>query len=204
MTPGQTEDFKVDMRTPNNTPNRNFSQQILLRNMQNMQNMSSSAVPKMPLGERSSNIPSPTKSPSKVPLPPSPTKSPKDAPKAGTNQTTFADETGPMDEMFKASTLSQKPALVRKISEAHNNGQTYVSPSDDILSPTTKKLSEVKNRRMGYVRLFADARVAPATERMLTCCSNFKKSSSLYDSQKLFKKSTLKADGDTKEYGAMP
>ncbi|KAK5092575.1 hypothetical protein LTR70_002036 [Exophiala xenobiotica] len=163
------------MRTPNNTPNHNFPQQILLRNTLNKQNiiMTASTNTKQPLGEPSSNLPSPTKSPSKVPLPPSPKSS---------NQASFAEETGSMDQMFKASTLSQKPALVRQLSEAHDNGQTYVSPSDDILSPTTKKLSEVKGRRIG----------------------NFKKSSLLYNSQNLFKKSTLQADGDTGESGSRP
>lgn len=141
------------MRTPNNTPKQNISQQILLRNTSHTQSaiMASSRSATQPLGERSSNLPSPTKSPSKVPLPPSPSPSSNKAAKSDTNRPTFAEETGLMDEMFKASTLSQKPALVRKISEAHYNGQTYVSPSDVILSPTTKKLSEVKGRRIGYV-----------------------------------------------------
>jgi len=40
-----------------------------------------------------------------------------------------------------------KPALVHKMSDAHSPGQTYVSPSDNILSPATKKLTEVKGRR---------------------------------------------------------
>jgi len=132
------------MRTPSNTPNHNFPQQIRLHSTSNKQNniMAAPTSTKQPLGERSSNLPSPTKSPSKVPLPPSP---------KSANQTSFAEETGSMDQIFKASTLSQKPALVRQLSEAHDNGQTYVSPSDDILSPTTKKLSEVKGRRIGYV-----------------------------------------------------
>ena len=139
------------MRTPNNTPNHEFPQQILLRKALNMHPtiMTSSTTAKQPLGERSSNIPSPTKSPSKVPLPPSPRRvANKDA-----KQTTFAEETGAMDQMFRASTLLQQPELARKISEAHNNGQTYVSPSDAILSPTTKKLSDVKSRRIGYVTI---------------------------------------------------
>jgi len=184
------------MRTPTNTPNHDFSQQILLRNAFNMQNS------KQPLGERSSNLPSPTKSPSKVPLPPSPSKSPKEASKAGSLQITFAEETGPMDEMFKASTLCQQPALVRKISEAHSNGQAYVSPSDNILSPTTKKLSEVKGRRIGYVKTRSSSR--NCLQAILTCHSNFKKSSSLYDSQNLFKKSTSKAGSDLREDRSRP
>lgn len=101
---------------------------------------------KQPLTERSTNIPSPLKSPSKIPLPPSPEKS-------RVKPTVFAEETGPMDDIFKASTLSQKPDLVKQIAAAHSIGQTYNSPSDEISSPTTKKLSEVKGRRMGWVDL---------------------------------------------------
>ena len=127
------------MRPQCNTP-YDFRQRILLRNTSNA-SMTSPTKDKQPLSERSSNIPSPTKSPSKIPLPPSPEKS------MAPHQSYFSDETGSMDAMFRASTLSQKPELVRKISEAHNAGQTYVSPSDNILSPTTKKLSEVKGKR---------------------------------------------------------
>lgn len=61
----------------------------------------------------------------------------------------FADHQGAMSQLFKDPKLSEEALLVRKISEAHDSGQTYVSPSDDILSPTTKKLSEVKGRRFG-------------------------------------------------------
>lgn len=98
---------------------------------------------KQPLMERSTNIPSPLKSPSKIPLPPSPEK------RVNVLATPFAEETGPMSDTFKASTLSQKPDFVKQIAAAHSIGQTYNSPSDEISSPTTKKLSEVKGRRMG-------------------------------------------------------
>lgn len=112
--------------------------------------MTSSSESKKPLGERSSNLPSPVKSPSKIPLPPSPARleeqSYNDSAKAR-----FAEQDGAMSQVFEALTLSQKPALIRKISEAHSSGQTYTSPSDDILSPTTKKLSEAKSKRFGYV-----------------------------------------------------
>lgn len=103
---------------------------------------------KQPLGERSSNLPSPMKSPSKVPLPPSPTQTIK--PKKQVSETLkFAETNGPMVQLFNEPTEDEKPTFVRKITEAHDAGQTYVSPSDDILSPTTKKLSEVKGRRFG-------------------------------------------------------
>jgi len=188
------------MRTPNNTPNHEFPQQILLRKALNMHPtiMTSSTTAKQPLGERSSNIPSPTKSPSKVPLPPSPRRvANKDA-----KQTTFAEETGAMDQMFRASTLLQQPELARKISEAHNNGQTYVSPSDAILSPTTKKLSDVKSRRIGYVTIHRLLRQLSNINTDFS--SNFKKSSSLYDSQNLFKKSTATVEGSTRDYASKP
>lgn len=103
-----------------------------------------------PLGERSSNLPSPVKSPSKIPLPPSPVAQKKQIAQTEAHPAMFAEQDGAMEQMFKAPTLLEKPDLVRKIAEAHDAGQTYVSPSDDILSPTTKKLSEVKGRRFGY------------------------------------------------------
>ena len=105
-----------------------------------------------PLGERCSNIPSPTKSPTKIPLPASPTHTSKvnmydPFTETSTSHTTFTEETGPMDAIFRASVMPKKPQLVRKVSEAHTTGQTYVSPSDDIMSPATKKLSELKEKR---------------------------------------------------------
>ena len=139
------------MRTSQDSVSHTVSQQILPPMYTTT--MSCPTNTKQPLGERGLNIMSPCKSPSKVPLPPSPTMSPRHTTKESRSPVSFAEEIGPMDEMFRASTLSQKPALVRKISEAHNNGQAYVSPSDDILSPTTKKLTEVKARRFGYVKL---------------------------------------------------
>lgn len=103
---------------------------------------------KQPLGERSTNLPSPVKSPSKIPLPPSPIYSKKQDTKEPC-QILFADHQGAVSQLFKDPTPSEKPIVVRKVSEAYESGQTYVSPSDDILSPTTKKLSEVKGRRYG-------------------------------------------------------
>lgn len=160
--------------------------------------MASSTNAKQPLEERSSNMPSLNKSPSKIPLPPSP----KGLFREDTKQIIFAEETGPMGQMFTPATLSHKPTLARKISEAHSNGQTYISPSDHILSPTTKKLSEVKSRRFGYV---ATRTVLLQLSRINTdVSSNFKKSSSLYNSQNIFMKSTSEAEGDTREDGPQP
>lgn len=36
-------------------------------------------------------------------------------------------------------------------SQGQNQSQTYISPSDAIASPTTKKLSQIKGRRFMYV-----------------------------------------------------
>lgn len=110
--------------------------------------MASSPELKRPLGERSFNLPSPVRSPSKIPLPPSPAKLEEQLHDDPT-QPRFADQDGAMLQVFETLSLSQKPALIRKISEAHSSGQTYNSPSDNILSPTTKKLSEVKSKRSG-------------------------------------------------------
>lgn len=107
-----------------------------------------STLSKQALGERCSNLPSPTKSPSKIPLPPSPVRKENQS-SHYTEPLSFAEQEGAMSQVFKASNLSQKPTLIRKLSEAHSSGQTYTSPSDDILSPTTKKLSEVKAKRFG-------------------------------------------------------
>lgn len=58
-----------------------------------------------------------------------------------------------IDNPMSSNILEKKPDLVRKIAEAHSTGSTYVSPSDDIFSPTTKKLNEVKTKRFGYVNM---------------------------------------------------
>ena len=104
----------------------------------------SSTIHKQPLGERSANLPSPMKSPSKIPLPPSPEKQ-----SLNTTNQPYTDREGVMSEAFEQSSKLQNPEPVRNISQAHDAGQTYVSPSDQILSPTTKKLSDVKGRRFG-------------------------------------------------------
>lgn len=54
-----------------------------------------------------------------------------------------------IDNPMSKGIVDHKPELVKKIAEAHLTGQTYVSPSDDIFSPTTKKLKDVKAKRFG-------------------------------------------------------
>lgn len=114
------------------------------------------------LAERTSNIRSPLKSPSKIPLPPSP------SPKKKQPQTSKTAQNAP-GSCEDVPILLQRPDLVCKTSEAQ--GQTYVSPSDNILSPTTKKLSEVKGRRIGQVayRLFKRLLTIAGISRNLPC-----------------------------------
>lgn len=105
--------------------------------------------------ERSHNIPSPIKSPSKIPLPESPKSS-----STMVKKRTPAHARSSSQEMMEPvienpmskNIINQKPDLVKKIAEAHMTGQTYVSPSDDIFSPTTKKLNDVKAKRFGFVQ----------------------------------------------------
>ncbi|KAK5098830.1 hypothetical protein LTS08_006208 [Lithohypha guttulata] len=119
--------------------------------------MTSPSKNKQPLSERSSNLPSPTKSPSKIPLPPSPVAKQNNSRHEILQQNTLGPSLNQQDDKDNSLTavpaptldLVQKPELARKIPEAHASGYLYVSPSDNILSPTTKKLSDVKGRRLG-------------------------------------------------------
>ncbi|KAJ9657644.1 hypothetical protein H2198_004172 [Neophaeococcomyces mojaviensis] len=146
--------------------------------------ITSASEAKQPLSERATNLPSPFKSPSKIALPPSPITSPVKSEKqvmeaSVGQQEASVNSTQRLRDYVQPDLAPPKPALVRKVSEAHSSGQTYISPSDDILSPTSKKLTEVKGRR------FASS-----------------KKNVLYNASKLFAKANSKANDDTGEGGS--
>ncbi|KIX10014.1 uncharacterized protein Z518_01095 [Rhinocladiella mackenziei CBS 650.93] len=78
----------------------------------------SSLTTSNPLNERSPNTSSPTKSKS----------------------------AGKMDETF-IPRFEHHAAPKQMVNPSQNQNRTYISPSDAITSPTTKKLSEIKGRR---------------------------------------------------------
>ena len=56
----------------------------------------------------------------------------------------------PYDQMTtkdKSQTLQQEPELVPELKQM----QSYISPSDTIMSPTTKKLEAIRGKRFAYV-----------------------------------------------------
>lgn len=117
-------------------------------------NMASLSQIEQPLKERSHSIPSAIESPSKIHLPASPASSPTMITRKASAhaRSCSQDMMDPVIENpMSKENVDQKPDLVRKIAEAHTTGQTYVSPSDDIFSPTTRKLNDVKAKRFGSV-----------------------------------------------------
>ena len=93
----------------------------------------SSASTAAALTERSPNTCSPTKSQSQSEL----------LEKSSANKTI-------MDE----KAMPQFDCAAQQYSMGHGQNQTYISPSDAIASPTTKKLSQIKGKRFMYVLLF--------------------------------------------------
>jgi len=58
----------------------------------------------------------------------------------------------PYDQMTtkdKSQTLQQEPELVPELKQM----QSYISPSDTIMSPTTKKLEAIRGKRFAYVSI---------------------------------------------------